>query len=336
MKIIQQLIVTQNKFWAWVGAMAFLACLLSVSLAEAKSYSTEEEAATAIVRKLADELTITPLNVEIKKLTLEGSKISSEFADQFLTMVQTAMVQHRQDFKKVKRLRVSTRSLSSIGSFSPGKVTNSFLEGQYRLIDDKVFVYLRLITRNGEKIADAEIALLSSAIKAALKPENFISVQQTERDLVSSVESSPNDFNIRLEINKGDGGTYKAGEELKIFFKSDKDCYVKVIYLDAEGNRVVLYPTEDDPIIKLKKGVVHDLTAHSRWRISCDPTCGTEMLLAVASTEPFRDKNEVDFGGGLKGYGNQKKMSDIIVGLRAVKRIGKTSETRVYLTTVSK
>ncbi|MBF0288107.1 MAG: DUF4384 domain-containing protein [SAR324 cluster bacterium] len=112
----------------------------------------------------------------------------------------------------------------------------------------------------------------------------------------SASELSQQDYQIELTINKKNGALYKEGEELKVFFKSEKDSYVKVIYLDAGGNHTTLYPLKYMPIAKLKKGVTHDLTKYAKWQLSCETNCGREMIMAFASTTPLNDfKNLQEF-----------------------------------------
>jgi|GEM_PF-703072 len=62
---------------------------------------------------------------------------------------------------------------------------------------------------------------------------------------IESTKPLNNPVNIDVWLNK-DEPTYYPGERLKIFFKTDKDCYVAVYDIDVGGRENLLFPQQGD------------------------------------------------------------------------------------------
>ena len=142
-----------------------------------------------------------------------------------------------------------------------------------------------------------------------------------------------------LSIDKGNGGIYTEGDSIKALFQSEVDCYIRVLYIDALGNRILMYPTESDPKTKLEKGEIYELHKEKKYEVV--PPFGTEVIMAFASTKDFDGLGEVDIGGGYRGFVNKMKTSEIITKLRGLhvrsgngNSIPKRSEVKLFLTTV--
>ncbi|HIA56066.1 MAG TPA: DUF4384 domain-containing protein [Candidatus Lambdaproteobacteria bacterium] len=124
-----------------------------------------------------------------------------------------------------------------------------------------------------------------------------------------------------------------------MYFRSEEDCYLLLMYQDVMGNRYILYPeteTQRKTLLPAKMGL--DITENLPLEVSCDPACGAEMVWAFASTKPIQMSGSVDdlHGSGLRGYPASVSLENILGQQRAIKRRTKKAEARVYLTTVKK
>ncbi len=329
--------------------MVFLG-LAPGALMGAEPFDSEISAVRALIEELSDNLEKDNLNVTIGTLTMENSKISSQFAENLLTLVLAEMSHpdHSEDYRKVKR-QILTRSavrtrgglIRETDSDVPGS-TNVGLFGSYRQSKDKsvIYVTMRMEEENGARISEAEVALKRSSIRLPIEPANLTKVEQTEKQ-IDKLSQPKNEFKIDLWINKGNGGVYRAGEDLRIMFRTELDCYLRVLYIDVEGNRILLYPTERDNTDKLRAGIVHELHRNNKYTIQ--RPFGTELVMAFASTTPFSDEGVTNFGGGYKGISVDqstasavKNMRGVIVSTQIVSTsvIPKKSEVRVLITTM--
>lgn len=295
---------------------------------------TIEEMADTLVNELADNLKKSPLEIKIGKMTIENTNYSSEFADKFLDLVESGLKTHESDFKTSGKTRGLVRL--DAGRIIEGE--SAVLEGSYREDAQRgvVLISARIVDKDGNELSSSNIKVERSSIKWDIKPPNISEIKETEKEVGSAIK---NDFKVDLWIDKGDGGIYRKGEEISIWVKCEVDCYLKVLYLDAEGNRTLMFPTKHDIRNSLRKGEIYSLHEKNTYEVS--PPFGSEMIIAFASTEPIKDKGEVEIGGGFKGFNKGKKVSEIVDSIRGVKVGGKSGaiiskrgEARVYLTTV--
>lgn len=110
----------------------------------------------------------------------------------------------------------------------------------------------------------------------------------------------------RAYVDRGCGSTYEVGEELVVFVRCNKDCYVKLYHRAADGDVNLILPNKFDADNHLKGGVVHaigDATYPFKFDVTL-PT-GIEMVTVVASENQFEDLETVrqETGDGLANYG---------------------------------
>ena len=319
--------------------------LSGLSVAEAETVSDENTAAKKLSEQLNENLTESPLNLKVRKLTMQGSQVSSEFADNLLRLIKHELKSNTDDFPSVGEMtRGLTRGLLLV---LPNKyedpqdnlTQDAFLEGTYLTVAKQVVVQLRLVGGDGKSISRAEISLPVSGVKHELQPPNFLLAQKTEKVAAQNEAQQPKDFSIELGLNKADGATFREGESLEIFFRSAEDCYLLLLYQDVNANRYILYPETEkqrQTLILAKNGF--DVTENLPLEVSCNPACGAEMVWAFASEKPVDISGTIMNlnGSGLRGYPASDSLANILRQQRGIKRSEKKAEARVYLTTVAK
>jgi len=99
--------------------------------------------------------------------------------------------------------------------------------------------------------------------------------------------------NVDIWVNKEDG-VYHPGENLKIFFKVDKDCYVAVYDIEVGGRENILFPqpgegglVEADRIYELPPE-----TAGFDYQIN--GPAGTETIIILAANDKLPQLNDND------------------------------------------
>lgn len=95
-------------------------------------------------------------------------------------------------------------------------------------------------------------------------------------------------LDIDVWINKGEGSTYHPGDDIRIYFRASRDCYVVVYNLDTRGYVNVLYPysSEDDRYVE--GGRVYGIPGrYDDYSLTVDGPSGVEYIQAVASYEPL-------------------------------------------------
>jgi len=80
---------------------------------------------------------------------------------------------------------------------------------------------------------------------------------------------------------------YKKGENIKIFIKGNKDFYARVLYMDAQGNKLQLVPNQQRTENFFKGGVTHVIPDPSdKFTLEVNPPFGSEKIIVYASTSP--------------------------------------------------
>ena len=323
-----------------ITVLLFLSWLSS---AEAETVSDENTAAKKLSEQLVDNLEISPLNLKVSKLTMEGTQVSSEFADNLLSLIEYELKSNTDDFPSVGELSrgITTRGLIEVlpNEDEDPQAQDAFLKGTYKEVNKQVVVKLSLVGGDGKSISRAEISLPVSGVKHELQPPNFLLAQKTEKVLAQNEAQHSKDFSIELGLNKADGATFREGESLEIFFRSAEDCYLLLFYQDVMGNRYILYPdTEQQRNTQLLANQGFDVTGNLPLEVSCNPACGAEMVWAFASEKPVDISGTIMNlnGSGLRGYPASDSLANILRQQRGIKRSEKKAEARVYLTTVAK
>lgn len=92
------------------------------------------------------------------------------------------------------------------------------------------------------------------------------------------------DFKIEVWIDKGCGKSYTVGENITIYFKSNKDCYLTLFDFIPGGGIRLLFPNRYEKNNFLEANKVH--TIPPGFVVTLPP--GKEMIRAVATTSPWQ------------------------------------------------
>ncbi len=104
------------------------------------------------------------------------------------------------------------------------------------------------------------------------------------------------DLEVTLNTNKSN---FVWTETLSATASVDQPAYLRIVYVDAEGHQTQLYPNRLQPQRLLRAGETVSIPPAGRELRITAPTQGLEMLVAVACTKPFQDKEASDFAAGI-------------------------------------
>ncbi|HPI45439.1 MAG TPA: DUF4384 domain-containing protein, partial [Tenuifilaceae bacterium] len=190
------------------------------------------------------------------------------------------------------------------------------------------------ITRNietGKPIASSEVKLSVAKLGQAnlqTKPENFQDAYANMR-IFSKGEIEGGDLNIEIWTNKGSENLiFTKGEHMKLSVRANKECYLRVIYHLADGQKVLLLDNYYISTDKVNK--VYELP----YEFECSEPFGVETLQLNAQELAFgglRTKNQ-------DGYEFiVDDMQTILIGTRGMKKVNKNelkAERRITITTM--
>jgi len=127
-------------------------------------------------------------------------------------------------------------------------------------------------------LAIAALVLLTAAAWAQPEEDyNYISQQP-----------NGNKLDLKVWVDKGDKATYEPGEDIRVYFRTNRDAYVVVYNIDTRGNVHLLYPYEyrDSRFVEGNRpyripGLRDD------YSLKVNGPQGTERIVAIATREPF-------------------------------------------------
>jgi uncharacterized protein DUF4384 len=100
----------------------------------------------------------------------------------------------------------------------------------------------------------------------------------------------PAGFQVDVWINREEGGVYRPGESMRVFFRSTDDAYVLVYNIDTEGYIHLVYPFGPSDPMHVEGGRAYRIPArHDPYDLVADGPPGMEFVVAVASRRPFQD-----------------------------------------------
>ena len=97
-------------------------------------------------------------------------------------------------------------------------------------------------------------------------------------------------LDVDVWINKDEGGVYRPGESMRVYFRSTGDGYVLVFNVDTEGYIHLIYPYGPDDPPFVDGGRAYRIPARSDpYDLVADGPPGIEYVVAVASPYPFQN-----------------------------------------------
>jgi hypothetical protein len=99
------------------------------------------------------------------------------------------------------------------------------------------------------------------------------------------VEGEPR---VEVWTDRGTGGVYRVGEDVEIYIRADRDCYVIVYEVDTDGYLRLLFPYRCESDGFVAGGRVYRLRPGYHGRYYVSGPSGVEYVHALASVRPFR------------------------------------------------
>ncbi len=140
-------------------------------------------------------------------------------------------------------------------------------------------------------------------------------------DQVPAADATGRNITVDVWINKEEGGVYRSGESMRVFFRSSADAYLLVYNIDTDGYIHLVYPYGPADQNRVEAGRTYIIPArHDPYDLVADGPSGMEFIVAVASRNPFVNlpwylTNGAPAGGDGRAEGDDGDLeSGVIVG----------------------
>ena len=249
-----------------------------------------------------------PMRVSVGNFTYGETKFASAFAYFLQRQLEDAisgsksfeLLDRRELDRILKELDLSLSDLFDPETAPPiGKLKGleAILTGSYAIWGDTVRVSACLVKVGTTRkfTCSTSIPMRSIPENVRIKPERFDQAVNDEK-LFHKPEKGEDEgkgLKVKVWVDRGEGGTYAAGERLFILFKANMDCYVKIYDIPAGGKPRLIFPNRWHADNKVKGDKVYRIPEGDYgFDLIVTEPFGPETLLAVASTHQFPDIEE--------------------------------------------
>jgi hypothetical protein len=259
-----------------------------------ESLGSLDDVAMAVVMRLSKQIPMPTGKVLVMPLTYQDTKMGSSFARHFRAELENQIVQLA-NWKVAEQVQsFSPKSSQIMRDLAKESGAELLLSGTYweRGNEVKLMVNIREIN-SGKSLAGTEITFDPQILpeNVSLKPENFESALVAQ-GAFGQGEIVSGQLQVESWTNKGNENLiYTAGETMKVFVRVNREAYVRLLYILADGRWTLLY--DDLYIDKSKVNRAVEIPDE----FECAPPFGAEMLVVIARTEKFEPLETVEEDG---------------------------------------
>jgi hypothetical protein len=217
-------------------------------------------------------------NAVVMPLTYQDTKFTSMFSRYFQSNMESKL-------GEVTNLRIITPRANGTGTEAlDSDGADAVLVGSYWEMGDNVkVIYTLRKVRDGKIIASAEKTIPAAMITAAnleIKPKNLKEALQEQKEFTKDETADNSGLNIEVWTNHGDENvTYTRGDTMAVYVRVNIPCYVRLVYHNADKQRVLLLNNYYIDASKVNKIVRVPGT------FECSEPFGAEVLQAIASAQ---------------------------------------------------
>ncbi len=259
-------------------------------------------------------------NIRLSNFTFEKTNMPSKFSDVLTLELQNKLA-------SLGEYSVSQGNTRSIF----GTKTPHTLYGHYYIENDRLKLIAFLRNAETKKTVSSvtcwidTLSLTNRRIK--YRPENVEKAMEVRKEVEKA--DVKNSFNIDIWTNKGDENLiFKENETIQLYVMADKKCFMRFLYILADGTTVLLldnYEVTQDLVGKEIK--IPD-------EFYCTDPYGGETLMLCAQTKKFDELNTKEEDGYEFVLDNLK--TTINSNRRGLKKRIKYAETYLNIVTMKK
>lgn len=257
-----------------------------------QSLGSVSDIARAIVLRLSQQVGSLSKQVWVNPFTYQDTGMSGSFARYFQSELETSMVQMA-DWKlpsKSRALAGKSESLQSIRDIARNAGAQWYIYGNYWEQGDKVKLIVTMRDVETNKVIAGTDLVFDTTVLAqnmTLKPVNYESALITQQAFEEGQIVS-GQLNLEVWSDRGNENLlYTEGEVMKVYIRVNRECYIRLLYILADGRWTLLY--DNYFIDKSKVNQIVEIPTE----FECAPPFGAEMLVVIARTDKFSKPNTI-------------------------------------------
>ena len=297
-----------------------------------------DDVAGAIQFQLYQQFDLQHQQLLVQPFFYQDTRLSSRFARYFKQLLEGKLENSIQPHREFQAKSVNYEKDMAVSADADYIITGSYWEKEDNV---QILAFCRSV-QTGEIRASANVDFKRGMLKSSLnlKPDNFEKIMSQQLAFEQEVIDSGQ---LKLEVwtDRGKNALlYSQGELMKIYLRTNRPCYVRLLYILANGQKTLLV---DNLQINLES-VNRPLLVNDLLEIDfeCTSPFGAEMIIGVARNYPFDTIETTERDGYIFiDTDNPKHLANITRGTKGFKRRKRNdesiqqTETKLILTTVA-
>ena len=297
-----------------------------------------DDVAGAIQFQLYQQFDLQHQQLLVQPFFYQDTRLSSRFARYFKQLLEGKLENSIQPHREFQAKSVNYEKDMAVSAGADYIITGSYWEKEDNV---QILAFCRSV-QTGEIRASANIDFKRGMLKSSLnlKPDNFEKIMSQQLAFEQEVIDSGQ---LKLEVwtDRGKNALlYSQGELMKIYLRTNRPCYVRLLYILANGQKTLLVDNLQINLESINRPLlVNDLLEID---FECTNPFGAEIIIGVARNYPFDTIETTERDGYIFiDTDNPKHLASITRGTKGFKRRKRNdesiqqTETKLILTTVA-
>lgn len=297
-----------------------------------------DDVAGAIQFQLYQQFDLQHQQLLVQPFFYQDTRLSSRFARYFKQLLEGKLENSIQPHREFQAKSVNYEKDMAVSADADYIITGSYWEKEDNV---QILAFCRSV-QTGEIRASANVDFKRGMLKSSLnlKPDNFEKIMSQQLAFEQEVIDSGQ---LKLEVwtDRGKNALlYSQGELMKIYLRTNRPCYVRLLYILANGQKTLLVDNLQINLESINRPLlVNDLLEID---FECTSPFGAEMIIGVARNYPFDTIETTERDGYIFiDTDNPKHLANITRGTKGFKRRKRNdesiqqTETKLILTTVA-
>lgn len=233
------------------------------------------------------------------------------------TIVEADGYAYLAEDKTIRQIREEARNDAKKAALEKGGmyITNIVKVENYVLVEDKIEArsegFLKILEYKDYGVEENRWHYwIKGELRYLISPDADNSGGKLKKET-----EGPLTVNIRSEKNN-----YKLGDQLKFYLSGNKDFFARVIYIDAQGNKLQLIPNKYKTVNFFKGNKTYTIPGRDdQFNLPVLPPLGSEKVIVYASTAQLGNIQLSDKGDL---YGVDEEMKAVEFKTRGVQLHG--------------
>ena len=297
-----------------------------------------DDVAGAIQFQLYQQFDLQHQQLLVQPFFYQDTRLSSRFARYFKQLLEGKLENSIQPHREFQAKSVNYEKDMAVSADADYIITGSYWEKEDNI---QILAFCRSV-QTGEIRASANVDFKRGVLKSSLnlKPDNFEKIMSQQLAFEQEVIDSGQ---LKLEVwtDRGKNALlYSQGELMKIYLRTNRPCYVRLLYILANGQKTLLVDNLQINLESINRPLlVNDLLEID---FECTKPFGAEIIIGVARNYPFDTIETTERDGYIFiDTDNPKHLASITRGTKGFKRRKRNdesiqqTETKLILTTVA-